>query len=176
MLCRLFSETYSIRDVHYFNDCTSNSVEDYFTVPSAVSSRSIYGFSSDGWKFGNATSYQRIIATEKLSEWFNVEFTVTEISADALIQYIYTNGTTPNDGVVYNHSTHKWTIGSSSVTQTLSVDTRVKIEWRSGTVKVYLDDVLLGTGSHSVTFPTQVEFHTGTNRYIRIKDLIIETL
>ena len=77
---------------------------------------------------------------------------------------------------MYTPSTHKWLIGSSSPTQTVTVGTRVRIEWRSGTVKVYLDDVLLGTGSYSVTFPTQVEFHTGTNRYIRIKDLIIETL
>lgn len=180
MFRRFVSETYTLRDVHYSNPCTSNSVEDYFTVPSAVSSRSIYGFNSDGWKFGNATSYQRIIATEKLSEWFNVEFTVTEMNSSGndanIIQYIYSNGNTPNSGVTYTPTSHKWTIGSSSVTQTLSVDTRVRIEWRSGTVKVYLDDVLLGTGSHSVTFPTQVEFHTGTNRYIRIKDLVVETL
>ena len=172
------SETYEVRDVHYYNDCTSNSVEDYFTVPSAVSSRSIYGFSSDGWKFGNATSYQRIIAIESLTGWFAVEFTVTEINTFGLIQYIYSNGSTPNAGVNYDHSktSNRWTIGSANDNTVLNTGDRVRIEWTSGTVKAYLNDTLLATGTHSVTLPTAIEFHTGTNRYIRIKDLIIETL
>lgn len=176
--CRLVFKTFSIRDVHYFNDCTSNSVEDYFTVPSAVSSRSIYGFNSDGWKFGNCSSYQRIIGKEKLSEWFNVEFTITEISGFGLIQYIYSNGSTPNTTVNYDltKSTNKLTICSTQYNETLNVGDRLRIEWRNGTGTLYVNDVLIGSGTHSVTLPTQVEFHTGANRYIRIKDLIIETL
>ena len=172
-------QTYSIRDVHYYNDCTSNTVEDYFDVPSVVKTPSIYGFSSDGWRFGNASSYSRIIGIEKLSDWFNVEFTITEMGStnnNHLVHSIYSNGSTPNASVYYNPTTRTWQIGSSNVTQTLSMGTRVRIEWRSGTVKVYLNDVLLGTGTHSVTLPTQVEYHTGTNRYVCIKDLVIETL
>lgn len=41
-------------------------------IPSAVSSSSTFGYSSDGWKFGNVSSYQHIYLNKSISVGFGI--------------------------------------------------------------------------------------------------------
>lgn len=155
---------------------TSNAHQSRWTIPSQVSSASIFGYNSDGWKFGNASSYSRIINQTSLTFPFSVEFKVTELSNFAIIQYIYSNGTTPNAYVSYNDQYHSININGTDISKTVNVGDTLRIDWKTSKVEVYLNNIKVGENSHTVTSPTNVEFHTSSNRYCRIKDFKIKPL
>lgn len=50
------------------------------------------------------------------------------------------------------------------------------IEYTTDTISLYHEDTLIGTSSHNVGFPTNLEFHTGANRFAIIKDLKVNLL
>ena len=167
---------YDIVDAIDYQPMVSNVHQSRWNIPSAVSSASIFGYNANGWKFGNASSYSRIIHQTSLTAPFSVEFTLPELFNDGLIQYIYSNGTTPNAGIVINAINNTITICGNSYNYNFVANDKFRIEWNNGNCKVYKNDVLFGEGTHSVSFPTNVEFHASSNRYCRIKDLIIKPL
>lgn len=176
----LLQETYAIEDCIDYQPLTSNAHQSRWNVPSAVSSSSIFGYSDNGWKFGNASSYSRIIHQTSLTFPFSVEFTLTELnsttSGDGVMQWIYSNGSTPNYGAGHNRA--NWWLGNENnhVSDTFTAGDVIRIEWGTSTAKLFKNNVQLLTGSHSVTAPTNVEFHTGSNRYCRIKNFKIKAL
>ena len=91
-----------------------------------------------------------------------------------LIQYIYSNGNTPNAGITYEYG--RFVIAGNNVNRTLNVDDTVRIDWENGKVILYVNNTKIGESTHNVSFPTNVELHTSTNRYMRIKDFKIKAL
>lgn len=54
---------------------------------------------------------------------------------------------------------------------------KYRIEYTSSTLKVYENDVLLGSASNNVGLPTRFEWHMGANgRYAVYKDLKVKAL
>lgn len=70
MNCIFQSEIYELEDCIYYDAMTSASGD--WDIPSAVSSSSTFGYSSDGWKFGNVSSYQHIYLNKSISVGFGI--------------------------------------------------------------------------------------------------------
>ena len=177
----LLQETYEVEDCIDYQPLTSNADESKWTIPSAVKSSSIYGYSSDGWKFGNASSYSRIIHQTSLTFPFSMEFKLTELnstsSGDGVLIFIYSNGSTPNFGI--GHDRNGWWLGTTSNRSNDSFTSGdvIRVEYgTSNSVKLFKNNVQIVTGTHSVTGPTNVEFHTGNSRYCRIKNFKVKAL
>lgn len=156
---------------------TDNSKQSRWTIPSTVSTNE---YSTNGWKFGNASGYSRIKHNTSLTSLFSAEFTVTAFgnstSNPAPVVYFYTGGTsTPNAGFAFY--SNRIDYSSSTVINRSGVTGAVyKMEFSTSTVKLYENGTLIYTGSHSVSLPTVFEFHTGSSRYCVVKDFKLKPL
>lgn len=158
---------------------TSNIHQSRWTIPSAVTSASIFGYSSDGWKFGNASSYSSISAVDSQNLPYSMEFTVTDRYASIESQpifgayfgsnYLMVNSN-PNN-VVINVNGSRTTYPYS-----YTLPFTVRYELTSTSVSVYIDDVLIGSKTHSLTGNPVPTFQTGANRWVVIKDYKIKPL
>jgi hypothetical protein len=171
----LVSEICVIQDCILYDGLTSDSGK--WTVPSGVTST----YSSDGWRV-SANAYKQIKLTEKLTSDCSVEFTVADYSSTrdmAIIVYAYTNGeTTPNQQILTGGSTvaSDWKVLGSTIDHNMIKGGVYRIEYTNSTLKVYENDVLLGSASNNVGLPTRFEFHTSSNRWAIYKDLKIKPL
>lgn len=175
----LVSETYTIEDYIDYQPMTSNAHQSRWTIPSAVTSASIFGYSSAGWKFGNASSFSSISAVESQDLPYSMEFTVTDRYASINSQPIFgayfgSNYLMVNcdlNSVVINVNGSRTTYSHS-----YTLPFTVRFELTSTTVSVYIDDVLIGSKTHSLTGNPVPTFQTGTNRWNVIKDYKIKPL
>ena len=175
----LVSKTYTIEDCIDYQPMTSNAHQSRWTIPSAVTSASIFGYSSAGWKFGNASSYSSISAVESQDLPYSIEFTVTDRYASNEPQPIFgayfgSNYLMVNcdlNSVVINVNGSRTTYSHS-----YTLPFTVRFELTSTTVGVYIDDVLIGSKTHSLTGNPVPTFQTGTNRWNVIKDYKIKPL
>ena len=175
----LVSETYEIEDCREYQPMTSNAHQSRWTIPSAVTSASIFGYSSEGWKFGNSSSYSTISRTESQTLPYSMEFTVTNRNASNDPQpifgaYLGSNYLMINCGsnnVVINVNGSRTTYSHSYTLPFI-----VRFELTSTTVSVYVDDVLIGSKTHSLTGNPVPTFQTGSNRWNVIKDYKIKPL
>jgi len=159
---------------------TDNSKQSRWTIPSAVTSASIFGYSSDGWKFGNASSFSSISAVESQDLPYSMEFTVTSRNTG-------NNTSQPIFGAYFGSNYLMVNCGSASViinvngsqttySRSYTLPFRVRFELTSTTVSVYIDDVLIGSKTHSLTGNPVPTFQTGVNRWTVIKDYKIKPL
>lgn len=157
----------------------SNIHQSRWTIPSAVTSSSIFGYSSNGWKFGNASSYSTISAVNSVNTPYSMEFTVTDSYVSSSpqpifgayfgTQYIMANINASRLNINVNGSGTDYSI---SVTKPYTV----RFELTSSTVSVYIDNVLIGSKTHSLTGTPVPSFQTGSNRWVVIKDYKIKAL
>ncbi|MBR3141330.1 MAG: hypothetical protein IKF11_10810, partial [Methanobrevibacter sp.] len=149
-----------------------------WSVPSAVSSSSIYGFSSNGWRFGNASSFSTIPLNFEVAYPFIIEYEVvsrqnapTQILMNSNNQYIgwyyYTDyGFTNNGGGM----------STSSVTGTLTSGL-IKMEVTATNFRLLVDDVEITSRPHTLNGNgLKFCYQTGTNRENIIKNFKIESL
>ena len=171
------SEIY-VEDCIDYQPLTTNATASRWTIPSGVTST----YSSDGWKI-SANAYKQIKLTSKLTSACSVEFTLSDRSANSsgagVIIAAYTNGeTTPSQiilrGGASKTSDHK--VFDTQLDHDLIIGAKYRIEYTSSTLKVYEDNVLLGSASNTVGLPTRFEWHMGTNRYAVYKDLKVKPL
>ena len=176
MYCIFLTQTYTVEDCKDYQPLTSNAHQSRRTIPTAVTNASIFGYSDDGWKFGNATSYSRIIHSLSLSFPFSIEFQINELSGNnnPLAVFIYSNGNTPNTGVTYQGGT--WSVSGQSLSRSITMGDIIRIDFESGKSTLYINGTSLKQGTHSVNAPTNVEFHTASSRYVRIKNFKIKPL
>lgn len=157
---------------------TTNAKVSDWTIPSAVTSASIYGFSSNGWKFGNASSYSTISANNSQTLPYSMEFTVTDrnpgsntaqpiFGAYLGTKYIMVNFTSNKVEINVNGS-------KTTYDHTFTLPCTVRYELTSTTVSVYIDNVLIGSKTHSITGNPVPSFQTGSNRWSQIKDYKIK--
>jgi len=164
---------------------TDNSKESRWSIPSAVSSSSIFGYSSDGWKFGNASSYSSMPLDTVLDYPFSIEFKVNDKSANNVNPIIiFTNSNNNYIGLNYDNSSNWFNyvnngggMSTGNVNYNLVNGSVIRLELTSDSIKTYVGDNLIDTRSHSLN-PTDLHFNfqTGSNRYNVIKDFKIKQL
>ena len=162
---------------------TDNSKESRWSIPSAVSSSSIFGYSSDGWKFGNASSYSSMPLDTVLDYPFSVEFKVIDRFGLSPI-LIFTNTNNNYIGLNYGNGGNWFGYINSgggmytgNVNYNLVNGSVIRLELTSDSIKTYVNDNLIDTRSHSLN-PTDLHFNfqTSNNRYNVIKDFKIKPL
>jgi len=168
-------QTYPIEDCGDYDACTSASGK--WTIPSAVSST----YSSDGW-LATASSYSQVKLTDKLTVPCSVEFTIKDWSTNnpnysSVIIYQYINGdTTPSQQLIYGGGNgSSMNVLGSTVNHDIVKGAVYRIDYDS-TLKVYENDVQLGSATNNISLPTRFEFHTGSGRTIQIKDVKVKPL
>ena len=154
-----------------------NGDEFKWDIPSAVSSSSIFGYSENGWKFGNASRYSTINYFGIACQPFSLECTVTDsnglqpiIGARFGSSYIFADRYSNNQlRINVNGSTTIYNASYSSVYT-------FRYELTDSTFSVYIDDVLIATVNHSLTGDCVPALETGDNRYTVIKDFKLKPL
>lgn len=178
----LLTKTYEIEDCLDYQPMTSNVHQSRWTIPSAVTSASIFGYSSNGWKYGNASSYSNMYLDTLFTGGVSVEFTLKDVNDVQPIVIITDENKTRYAGWNYSPST-KFTITSGAsattvdtVNHSLSIGAVYRVEFNDNTVKVYENDTLVQ--SASVTLPNSKYFRldTGSGRYTQIKDFKVKPL
>ena len=164
------SETYGIEDCIYYSALTDNSKESHWTIPSSLRN-STFGYNTNGWKFGNNSSYITIPLNIQQFNTVSIEMIITE-SSGVPNPIIEIGGVNVN----YNNNTRVWGIGGTNVTHTIDHSAVYRVEVSTTGLSLYEDDVLIGQGSAPSTFPYDFGMGTGSNRYCRIKDLKIKPL
>ena len=175
----LSSDTYELEDCLDYQAMTDNSKQSRWTIPSAVTSASIFGYSSDGWKFGNASSYSTISAVNSQNLPYSMEFTVTNRYITGTPQPIF-GAYFGSNYIMINCSSNKLSINvngsNTDYSYSFTLPFTVRSELTSTTISVYIDDVLIGSETHSLTGNPIPTFQTGSNRWNVIKDYKIKPL
>lgn len=172
------SEIY-VEDCIDYQPLTSNATASRWTIPSGVTS----SYSSDGWNI-SANAYKQVKLTDKLTSDCSVEFTLSNCSANSsgpsVIIFAYTNGeTTPNINILTGGTskTSDRAVFNTQLDHDLIIGAKYRIEYTSSTIKVYEDNVLLGSASNTIGLPTRFEIHQGANsRYAIYKDIKVKPL
>lgn len=173
----IVSETYELQDCTYYNPLTSNA--NGFTVPSAVSSQSIYGFSSNGWKYGNASGQMPL--SPLITNNCSVEFVVSDYSSGGYPTPVLRayNGNTIVFSCFAQWSTNGWWLGSSNTKISSNAPTKgatYRLDITSTSLQLYENDNLIGTVNQSNTSSMELRLETGTNRYTELKEFKLKPL
>ena len=181
--CMLLTQRYSVEDCRVYQPMVDNADESSWSIPSAVSSSSIFGYSSDGWKFGNASSYSNMLLNTVLDYPFSVEFKLTDrYNLSPIVVFINTNNnyiglSYGNGGNWFGYANNGGGMSTGNVNYNLVNGSVIRLELTSDSMKTYVNDNLIDTRSHSLN-PTDLHFRfdTGNNRYNVIKDFKIKPL
>ena len=154
-----------------------------WNVPSAVSSSSIYGFSSDGWRFGNASSFSRIPLNFEVAYPVSVEFTVNNRVWLAPIAMFMNNNNNyiavsyGEGGNLFRYKENGAGMPTGDVNYNLLNGSIIRLELTSDTIKTYVNDNLIDTRNHSFN-QTGLHFYfeTGGSRENTIKNFKIQPL
>lgn len=176
-------ETISIEDCIDYQPMVSNVHQSRWTIPSQVTSSSIFGYSSDGWKYGNASSYSIMYCNTSLPSYpFSIEFTVHSknyLAPNILIE----NGNGDYMGFVqYGDGMISYLQGGAGMSTgnlyySNFSNSKIRLEITSSSFKTYVDDVLIDTRSHNFSNTnSRVRMDTGSNRWAVIKDFKIKAL
>lgn len=171
----LVSKTYELEDCLDYQVMTDNSKQSHWTIPSAVTSSSTFGYSSNGWKYGNASSYSVMELNEQVQVPLCVEFYISNVYNSSNYQPILILNDGNNINVFAGGGQTSLFMGDSiSVISTNNI--LVKIELKQNEQKLYINDVLKSTKTTSLNGSYALQFHTGANRWVEIKDFKIKPL
>ena len=156
-----------------------------WTIPSAVSSSSIFGYSSNGWKYGYASSYSGIALNKTFTLPFKIEVDImdyTNSNAPAPTIIFYDSNGNRKGGVAWGKidsagtnvmdNTTVYLVSSNNATKTHTHT----VEVTSTDIKVYDEDTVVGNHSVNNTNVSKLELHTGSNRMCQIKNFKIKPL
>ena len=171
------TERFALQDCRDYQAMTDNNKQSRWTIPSAVTSSSIFGYSSNGWKFGNASSYSVISLNNNLSIPCVIEFYISSIGNSSNYQptVVLKDGSTTIitlNGRAVNNTTFM----GDNINISTNGSTLVRIELNTNEQKLYFNDVLKSTKTKALPSTSPLEFHTGSNRWIEIKDFKIKPL
>ena len=173
----LLTKTFVVEDCPYYNPFTSNA--NGFTVPSAVSSQSIYGFSNNGWKYGNASGQMPL--STPITNNCSVEFVLTDYSSamnptPVLRAY---NGSSIVFSLFGQWGANGWWLGSSNTKISSNAPVKgatYRLDITSTSLQLYENDNLIGTVNQSNIASMELRLETGTNRYTELKEFKIKPL
>ena len=169
------SEIY-VEDCIDYQPLTSNAHQSRWTIPSAVTSSSTFGYSSTGWKFGNASAYSIIELNNVPSLPYSLEFYISSVTNSSNPQPILNMKTDNSEEAVYiGRSNNKSEFMGSSINRATTGSTLLRMELKANEQKLYINDVLITTKTKSLS-DLPLTLHTGSNRMIEIKDWKIKPL
>ena len=167
MFRRFVSETYSIEDCIDYDLMTSASGK--WVIPSAVG---MCEYSSNGWKYGNASSFQFIdLNNQSYITDYSVEFKITDYNRGLSLYFENTS----TSRVYLAETGGKYVINGNSTSITVTTNDIVRLEYESTILKVYVNDTLIGNLNHNIG-NAKVRLGTGNSRYIQMKDFKIKPL
>jgi len=162
-------QTYSIVDADWYNDCTTNSLETYFTFPSSVSR----SYSNDGVTLSNSGSYASMPFYQSFSTPKVVEFELIDHNQSAPNMVLGQIGSTWIY-CEYNYRKTQFDFSGTTV-QCSSTLGKWRFEIDTNQIKVYRENTLLYTYNGSLsTLAFQIQL--SGNRSATIKDLLIKPL
>ena len=172
----LVSKRYKICDAIDYQPMVSNIHQSRWTIPSEVSSSSTFGYSSTGWKFGNASAYTVVELNNVPQLPYSLEFYISSVNLQTNPQPIlYMKNGSNWVPVFIGRGNNTSEFMGEGINQTLTGSTLVRIELKANEQKLYLNDVLITTKTKSLS-SLPITFHTGSNRMIEIKDWKIKPL
>ena len=164
----MLSETYELRDLNFYDSMTSNN-HHWDTTSEPNVTFSINDYSSNGWKFGQASHYFRFICDYTPSKPFTMEFEVTEMNPSYTVAIFVTSNH------YINFAQNECKLNDSSVFRG-SVIGKYVLKVYNGYMELYKDGTRLGQINISENIIIQLECGSQSNRYIRLKDFIIQEL
>ena len=170
------SKTYSLEDCMDYQAMTDNSKQSRWTIPSAVTSSSIFGYSSAGWKFGNASSYSAISLNNGVSLPCSIEFYISSVANTANYQpiTILKNGETTIQALLGDDDNTIFM--GDNIRIGIPANTLIRLELETNTQRLYVNDILKSTKTKTLPISSPFEFHTGVNRMIELKEFKIKPL
>ena len=163
----------------YYYDMLSDSKISSWNVPSAVSSSSIYGFSSNGWRFGNASSFSTIPLNFELTYPFVIEY---ELVSRYKLNPIHLLMNSNNQYIGWNYENQYGFVNNgggmstSSVTGTLTSGV-IRMEVTETNFRLLVDNTEITSRPHSLNGNgLKFCYQTGDNREITIKNFKIQPL
>ena len=180
--CMNLQETYEVQDCKWYDPMTSAS--GHWNIPSVVSSSSIFGYSSNGWKFGNASSYSIIKSDVSADYPFSVEYTITDNNPNNNPAPIFIIGDSNYVGITVTFRSRKVIdfiqsgAGATASQHAINypLPSTLRFELTSSSIKLYVNDVLLTEKGHSLTGTKYLRFDTGSDRMCQIKDFKVKPL
>lgn len=157
----------------------------HWNIPSAVSSSSIFGYSSNGWKFGNASSYSVIKSDVSVDYPFSVEYTITDYNISSNPSPIFIIGDSNYMGITVTIRSGTKAIdfiqsGAGLYPSQHNIDhsppSTIRLEVISNSIKLYVNDTLVTEKGHSLTGTKYFRLETGSNRMCQLKDFKVKPL
>lgn len=172
------TKTYEVEDCLDYQELTSNAKQSRWTIPSAVSSSSIFGYSDNGWKYGNASSFSNITYYQTLNYPFSIEIGLTDFSSSSPSPIGVSIGSSYILMYPKNSTTVTFYVGGNTQDYTVSsqMPKTLRIDVTDSTAELYIDDTLIATKNHSLTGIITPLLQTGTSRMVQIKDFKIKPL
>lgn len=169
--CTFVSETYAIEDCIDYQAMTDNSKQSRWTIPSTVRTNE---FSSNGWKYGNATSFTFIdLNNQSYTTNYSVEATVNAVNGNGAYIIYFENSNAQRQYLLLQPD--KFGLTGSESTRTFVSDETYRLEYTADKLKLYINDNLIKTVSHS-NGNAKIRLATGTSRYAIIRDFKIKPL
>ena len=178
--CMLLSEIYSVSCSYQYDMLSDSQINDW-NVPSTVSSSSIYGFSSDGWRFGNASSFSTIPLNFEVAYPFVIEYELVSRQGLAPHQLLMNSnnhyiGWQYDNGDIYKFLNNGGGMSTSSVTGTLTSGV-IRMEVTATNFRLLVDDVEITSRPHTLNDNgLKFCYQTGNNRENTIKNFKIQPL
>ena len=176
----LLSEIYSVSCSYQYDMLSDSQINDW-NVPSTVSSSSIYGFSSDGWRFGNASSFSTIPLNFEVAYPFVIEYELVSRQGLAPHQLLMNSnnhyiGWQYDNGDIYKFLNNGGGMSTSSVTGTLTSGV-IRMEVTATNFRLLVDDVEITSRPHTLNDNgLKFCYQTGNNRENTIKNFKIQPL
>ena len=169
------NKIYEIRDVDYYSSLTSDEKESDWTIPSVVKN-STFNYSNDGWKFGNC-QYSSMILEIPFQNEVSIEFELMDYNNSSNPQPIIHILNSNTIIASWNAQPNTLNFASKSISHTLIRGATYKTVIESNKISLYENDNLL-IDSSEITFPDTLKLRidTGSNRYLQIRNIIIQKL
>lgn len=172
-------QTYGIEDCRDYQPMTSNAHQSRWTLPSEVTSSSIFGYSSNGWKYGNASSYVSLFLETEIALPSSIEFQLNDYDnhwSDAPSFSLVDSNKSNALALFVQPQNGNMMFCGQRLSKTPTKGTTYRIELTETTGKLYENDVLLSTVNRTHHSVCKLRDTTGTHRYVQIKDFKVKPL
>ena len=173
------SNSVNLEDCIDYQPLTSNIHQSRWTIPSAVSSSSTFGYSNDGWKYGNASSFSSMYLNQEFTSPVSIEFKLTGYNGGStLIGNISDSTDLSTNQLLFGlGSSNNLVLGDNISGQYLiEVNAVYRVEIYANELKFYKNNTLIHSKAFNTYNPFKICLNTGGGRWCQIKDLKIKPL
>jgi hypothetical protein len=156
-----------------------NSKQSRWDIPSNVSSSSSFGYDSNGWNIGNPTSYSNIYLHNLITTPCSIAFLLTDVNhtqAPAPIILLTNSSKTQIFNWLNGNNPNSIMFNGTNLNRIVKLNSVYRLDITSSTVKLFEDDVEIGSASVNVPSVLYYRMDTGNTRFTKIKDFKIKPL